>query len=94
MVNSAFTARLWITLKKSAGRELKTINHVLTANDNSIGQKSITLKRTAVLKQIIPIMELLHLWQFFRNERNPHESFQCHSSTDFKFVYSFHRNVQ
>ncbi len=41
---------------------------------------------------MIPILSV----RFFNKEHHgsPHECSKCHSTTDFKFVYNFHRNVQ
>jgi hypothetical protein len=39
MENTAFIAKSRITLRKNAGRELKTINHAKTNKDGPTGQK-------------------------------------------------------
>jgi hypothetical protein len=93
-VNSASTARFSIIHRKSAAKELVTKNLVLMAKDNFIGQKLITLTPTTLKPQtVIPIMKLV---RFFNPEpyESPHKGSKCHSSTDFKFVYYFHRYVQ
>ncbi len=60
MVNSAFTARFSITLKKNVKKELMIRKLVLMAKDNFTGQKSIisTLKMLHP-QTMIPIMKLI-----------------------------------
>jgi hypothetical protein len=87
MVNSAGTAKYLTTRRKSAVKESETINHVSLTKASFTGPRS-----TPQLKTIIPIM----LVRFFFKEHHgtPHECSQCHSTTDFKFVYNLNRYIQ
>jgi len=87
--SAAYNAKSRITLRKNAGRELKTINHAKTNKDEPTGLKCMWQKR--VKKEINRDSS-----RFFIKESDdtPHPGSQRHSTVNSQFMYNFHRYLQ